>query len=186
VQDPVECQAKIDTYAPVSAFSGDGLEFKRSILNGRFTELAEVLKADRFLIVSNADMMAFPEFIGAQTFDLMEIDGASARYDRETILIDIQAWADASADNRRVVVQCGGSLSAWLALRLRASRPKVTFIDLGLAMRSATRRPCTAVLLRNCFLHNFWRPWRRFTPVGLTKQSDGVANTRGRSAWMQP
>jgi dTDP-4-amino-4,6-dideoxygalactose transaminase len=128
------CEDKIAEHVPFSPHAGDGLEFKRALVNGRFSDFATSLKEKRFLLVANADLAKFPEFIGASDCEFIEIHGSEARYNREGILKQIQDWTEQSEENKCVVVQAGGALATWLAARLYATDRSLTFLDIGNAL----------------------------------------------------
>ena len=133
-EDATRCKEKIQQYVPASRYFGDGLEFKRSLVTGRFTEIASLLKERSFLLVANKDLARFPEFVGAGPCKILEIHGAAARYDRESILSSIRQVTEANPSISIVILQCGGALSTWLTIRLRAYRADLSVLDIGNAL----------------------------------------------------
>jgi len=132
--DQTICQSMIERFVPdgVKHPIADGMEFKRTIINGTFIKFVEAVRTRKILLVGNQNLSRYIEFIGHKQGGFVEIHASRARETRIALLHDIEAWLEQTADLKLVLLQAGGSLSAWLIHHLHQKRPDVTLIDIGL------------------------------------------------------
>ncbi|WP_427450770.1 hypothetical protein [Litorimonas sp. WD9-15] len=132
--DEAVCLKMIERYVSVSIKhpTANGMEFKRAIINSTFIEFVRAVRTRKTLLVGNQNLSRYFEFIGHSQGEFLEIHPSRAREARFALLHDIEARLDGAADLKLILLQAGGSLSAWLIHHLYQKRPDVTLIDIGL------------------------------------------------------
>lgn len=133
-EDETTSQAMMDRLIPKGALhrEADGMEFKRAIINGTLVSFANALKTRKTLLVGNVNLSKYLEFLGVEDGRFLEIHPTDARGDRREILGEILKIIDTQPDIKVILLQAGGSLSAWLAHYIHNLNPDVSLIDIGL------------------------------------------------------
>ena len=133
-ENQASCQAMIKRCVPdiVQTPDADGMEFKWALITGAYARFAQALRGRDCLLVGNKNLARYFDFMGVEQGRFMEVHASQARADRDQILNDILAALDENPSLKTILLQAGGSLSAWLIFRLHQRRPDVSLIDIGL------------------------------------------------------
>ncbi|MPZ55016.1 MAG: hypothetical protein GEU91_00690 [Rhizobiales bacterium] len=125
------CQKLIGRLTPAGLNrAGDGLEFKRAVINGEITRLTDALRRHPILIVGPKMIAALAEFLGHHDATFIDIHERAARGARHDILAAIGQAVDRPGQLPVVLIQAG-SLSTWLTIKLRERFEQLTILDLG-------------------------------------------------------
>jgi len=113
------------------AAKADGMELKKAIITGGYIKFAEALRSQNCLLIGNAEIETYFDFMGVKQGEFIEIHPTHAREEKDGLLAKIQSRLTRNKPIDTVLLQAGGALSSWLSYQLHEDWPDVSFIDIG-------------------------------------------------------
>lgn len=127
-----EIDALIKKICPHTIQCGDGMLWKKAVIDGSLRQLFFRLADKRVVLIGPQHLQPHIEVWGWTDCHFIEIPLRKARATREIILAQIRKALDTDKEN--VVLLQAGSLATWFVRRLLGSAPRLWLLDMGRAL----------------------------------------------------